>query len=179
MRFLLFALLFGLSSGVLIAQEELTEKQMIPVRVLMPTNSEIKGDALTILYNRLNQAVALNGLGSSTNESRFIIVPSITVVSKSATSSIPVQFLAEVEISLYFVDNVNKVILAQEVITKKAMDNNDSAAVSKAIKSVQARDPKLKKLINIGKNNAVQYYSALESMEEQADGQPDVNWIFE
>ena len=95
-RFLLFALILVLPSFGLIAQEELTETQMIPVRVIMPTSNDVKGDAMTILYNRLNQAVTLNGLGSSTNESRFLIVPSVTVVSKSATSSIPAQFLAEV-----------------------------------------------------------------------------------
>lgn len=179
-RFLLFAFLLALPSFGLNAQEELTETQMIPVRVIMPTSNDVKGDAMTILYNRLNQAVTLNGLGSSTNESRFLIVPSVTVVSKSATSSIPAQFLAEVEISLYFVDNVNKVILAQEIITKKAMDNNDSAAVSKAVKSVQARDPKLKKLISLGKSHAVQYYKALESEEQQeTEEQPDIKWIFE
>ena len=45
------------------AQKEMTFDEMIPVRVLMPVNKDIKGDALTVLYNRLNQAVTLNGLG--------------------------------------------------------------------------------------------------------------------
>ena len=93
-KLFLLAALVMLSGSMLKAQSEMTFEQMIPVRVLMPINKEIKGDALTVLYNRLNQAVTLNGLGSSTNESRFLIVTSVTVLSKNATNSIPPQFMA-------------------------------------------------------------------------------------
>jgi len=160
------------------AQNDMSFEQMIPVRVLMPVNKEIKSDALTVLYNRLNQAVTLNGLGSTTNDSRFLIVSSVTVLSKDATASVPVQYMAEVEVSVYFVDNVTKVILSQEMITKKGLDSTDELAVSKAIKQIQARDPKLKKLIKIGKERAIQYYQATEGQEENAED-PDVSWIFE
>ena len=176
---LLLAMLVLVSGALLKAQSEMTMEQMIPVRVMMPVNKEIKGDALTVLYNRVNQAVTLNGLGSSTNESRFLIVTSVTVLSKNATTSIPPQFMAEVEVAFYFVDNINKVILAQEMITKKAMDDNDNKAVAKAIKSIQARDPKLKKLINIGKTRAIEYYKAIEETESSEESTPDVSWIFE
>lgn len=178
-KFLILAAICAIS-GLLSAQDEMSFEQMIPVRVLMPKNDQVKGDALTVLYNNVNQAVTLNGLGSSTNESRFIIVTSVTILSKNVTTSIPPQYMAEVEVAFYFVDNINKVILAQEMITKKAMDDNDNRAVAKAIKSIKARDPKLKKLINIGKKRAVEYYKAIdetESSEENAE--PNVSWIFE
>ena len=176
---LLLAVLVLISGSLLKAQSEMTLEQMIPVRVLMPINKDIKGDALTILYNNINQAVLLNGLGSSTNESRFIIVTSVTVLSKNATASIPPQFMAEVEVAFYFVDNVNKVILAQEMITKKGMDDNDNKAVAKAIKQIKARDPKLKKLITLGKSRAVEYYKAIDETESSENAAPDVSWIFE
>ena len=176
---LLLAVLVMISGTLLKAQSEMTFEQMIPVRVMMPVNKQIKGDALTVLYNRVNQAVTLNGLGSSTNESRFLIVTSVTVLSKNVTTSIPPQFMAEVEIAFYFVDNINKVILSQEMITKKGMDNDENKAVAKAIKSIQARDPKLKKLITIGKTRAVEYYKAIDETESSEESTPDVSWIFE
>ena len=176
---LLLAVLVMISGTLLKAQSEMTFEQMIPVRVIMPVNKQIKGDALTVLYNRVNQAVTLNGLGSSTNESRFLIVTSVTVLSKNVTTSIPPQFMAEVEIAFYFVDNINKVILSQEMITKKGMDNDENKAVAKAIKSIQARDPKLKKLITIGKTRAVEYYKAIDETESSEESTPDVSWIFE
>lgn len=180
-RFLLAALLLTISGSMLKAQEEMTFKEMIPVRVLMPINDEIKGDALTVLYNRLNQAVTLNGLGASTNDSRFLIVSSVTVLSKNVTTSIPPQHVAEVEVAVYFVDNENKVILSQEIINKNGMADNDAAALSKAIKSIQARDRKLKKLITVGKDRAVEYYRALGGFDSSTTGgpNPDVSWIFE
>lgn len=176
-KLLIIAALVMLTSFTVKAQE-MTFEQMMPVRVLMPVNKEVKGDAITVLYNRLNQAVTLNGLGSTTNDSRFIIVSSVTVLSKEATASVPVQYMAEVEVAVYFVDNVTKVILSQEMITKKGLDSTDDLAVSKAIKQIQARDPKLKKLIKIGKDRAIQYYQATEGQEE-SEGDPDVSWIFE
>lgn len=176
-KLLIIAALVMLTSFTVKAQE-MTFEQMMPVRVLMPVNKEVKGDALTVLYNRLNQAVTLNGLGSTTNASRFLIVSSVTVLSKEATASVPVQYMAEVEVAVYFVDNVTKVILSQEMITKKGLDSTDDLAVSKAIKQIQARDPKLKKLIKIGKDRAIQYYQAIEGQEE-SEGDPDVSWIFE
>lgn len=179
-KILLIALLVMISNSMLKAQTEMSFDQMMPVRVLMPVNNEVKGDALTVLYNRVNQAVSLNGLGSSVNESRFIIVTSITVLSKNVTSSIPPQYMAEVEVAFYFVDNVQKIILSQEMITKKGMDNNDNKAVAKAIKQIQARDPKLKKLITIGKQRALEYYSTLESTNSKDEKEdPDVSWILE
>lgn len=176
-KLLIIAALVMLTSFTVKAQE-MSFEQMMPVRVLMPVNKEVKGDALTVLYNRLNQAVTLNGLGSTTNDSRFLIVSSVTVLSKEATASVPVQYMAEVEVAVYFVDNVTKVILSQEMITKKGLDSTDDLAVNKAIKQIQARDPKLKKLIKIGKDRAIQYYQATEGQEE-SEGDPDVSWIFE
>lgn len=178
-KFLMLAALFAIS-GLLCAQQDMSFEQMIPVRVLMPKNNEVKGDALTVLYNRVNQAVTLNGLGSSTDESRFLIVTSVTILSKNVTTSIPPQYMAEVEVAFYFVDNINKVILSQEMITKKGMDDNDNKAIAKAIKSIQARDPKLKKLINIGKKRTMEYYKTLDALESsEEDAEPNVSWIFE
>ena len=178
-RLLLLALLVMVTGMIVKAQEEMSQEEMIPVRVIMPINKDVKGDALTVLNNHVNQAVTLNGLGSSSNESRFLIVTSVTILSKSATASIPPQFMAEVEASFYFVDNIKKVILAQEIITKKAMDVNDDKAVAKAIKSIQARDPKLKKLITIGKQRAIEYYKAAEKNDSEKATDPDVSWVLE
>ena len=66
------------------------------------------------------------------------------------------------------------------MITKKGMDNNEDKAVAKAIKMIQARDPKLKKLIIIGKERAIEYYKAIDESESQEEaGEPDVSWIME
>lgn len=176
-KLLIIAALVMFAGMTVNAQKDMAFEEMIPVRVLMPVNKDIKGDALTVLYNRLNQAVTLNGLGSSTNENRFLIVTSVTVLSNEATASVPVQYMAEVEVALYFVDNVTKVILSQEMITKKGMDSTDDKAIGKALQQIQARDPKLKKLIKIGKDRAIQYYKATEATEESA-GDPDVSWVF-
>lgn len=178
LKVLILAMLVMLASLAVNAQDDKSSEQNMSVRVLMPVNKNVKDEALTVLNNRLNQAVTLNGMGSSTNENRFLIVSSVTVLSNEATASVPPQYMAEVEVAVFFVDNINKTILSQETITKKGLDSSNDKAVSKAIQQIQARDPKLKKLIKIGKDKALQDYQATEGKEEQA-GDPDVSWIFE
>ena len=72
----------------------------------------------------------------------------------------PVQYVAEIEISLFLVDNSRKLMIAQEILTRKGVADNENSAVSEAIKGLKGRDPKLKKLIVNGKNKIIDYYNS-------------------
>lgn len=128
----------------------------IAIKVEVPQNLSIKTDATNILFNRLNQAVALNGLGASSG--KFLLVPRVSVLSKDVTSSIPQQFIVELEISMFIVDASRKTILQQESIVVKGIADNDEKAILKAIGNIQARNPKIKNLIVRGKTKIVEYY---------------------
>ncbi len=129
------------------------------IRVLPVSNKNIGDNAASMLYNRLNQAVSLNGLASTDNSNKFLLVPSVTVVSIEPTATAPVQYVAEIEISLFLVDNDRKMLMSQEILTKKGVAENENKAVAEAVNAVKSRDPRLKKLIVIGKNRIVEYYN--------------------
>ena len=42
------------------------------IRVLYPSNDNISEEASSVLYNRLNQAVTLNGIASTDNSNFFL-----------------------------------------------------------------------------------------------------------
>ncbi len=128
------------------------------IRVLPVSTDNITEDAAMMLYNRLNQAVSLNGIGSTDNSNKFLLVPSITVLSIEPTTTVPINYVAEVEISCFIVDNSRKLLLSQEIMTKKGVADNENKAVTEAIKSIKSRDPKLKKMIVNAKNRIVEYY---------------------
>lgn len=130
------------------------------VRVLPVSASNITDAAAEMLYNRLNQAVSLNGMASTDNSNKFLLIPTVTVVSIEPTAMFPVRFVAEVEIALSLVDNSRRLLISQEILTKKGVAENEKKAVGEAIKSIKARDSKLKKFIVNGKKEILGYYNA-------------------
>ena len=129
------------------------------IRVMYPSNDKISDEASSVLYNRLNQAVTLNGIGSTDNSNKFLLVPSVTVLSIEPTTTAPINYVAEVEVAMFVVDNSKKLLMSQETIVKKGVADNERKAVVEAMKSIKARDPKLKKMITIGKDRIIEYYN--------------------
>ena len=129
------------------------------IRVLPVSTDIIGNNAAEMLYNRLNQAVSLNGMASTDNSNKFLLIPSVTVMSVEPTTTTPVQYVAEIEISLSLVDNSRKLLISQEILTRKGVADNESGAVTESIKSLKGRDPKLKKLIVNAKNEIIEYYN--------------------
>ena len=129
------------------------------INVVSSSLSNIDTKAANMLYDRLNQMVTLNGIASTDNSNKFLLVPYVTVVSIEPTATVPVNYVAELEVSLYLVDNSKKIIMSQEMLTKKGVADNENKAVLEAIKSIKARDPKLKKMIVNGKNRIIDVYN--------------------
>lgn len=129
------------------------------INVVSSSLSNIDAKAANMLYDRLNQMVSLNGIASTDNSNKFLLVPYVTVVSIEPTTTTPVNYVAELEVSLYLVDNSKKIIMSQEMLTKKGVADNENKAVLEAIKSIKARDPKLKKMIVNGKNRIIDVYN--------------------
>ena len=144
-------MLFLLSTSCLVESQNL--------RVLLPSTSNISNDAALTLYNRLNQSVSLNGIASTDDSNKFLLIPSVVVASIEATATAPINYVAELEITIYIVDNSRKLLFAQETLIKKGTGENETKAVMEAVKSLKARDPKLKKIITVAKNKIVEYYN--------------------
>lgn len=130
------------------------------IRVLPVSTDNIGNNAAEMLHDRLNKAVSLNGMASTDNSNKFLLIPSVTVTSVEPTTTTPVQYVAEIEISLSLVDNSRKLLISQEILTRKGVADNESGAVTESIKSLKGRDPKLKKLIVNAKNEIIEYYNA-------------------
>lgn len=129
------------------------------IRVLPVSTDNIGNNAAEMLHDRLNQAVSLNGMASTDNSNKFLLIPSVTVTSVEPTTTTPVQYVAEIEISLSLIDNSRKLLISQEILTRKGVADNESGAVTESIKSLKGRDPKLKKLIVNAKNEIIEYYN--------------------
>lgn len=133
--------------------------EKIAIKVMPLESNIVESNAAATLYNRLNQAVALNGLGSTSKSNKFLLVPSVTLVDSQKSATIPPQYIVEVEINVFFVDNDKQLLMAQESVTKKGVGETEQKAIKKAVTSLAARDPKLKKVIAVGKERIMDYYN--------------------
>jgi len=152
---LVLALALILSTEIC-AQDKNKNAGRIAIQVEMPKNLSVSNDASLILFNRLTQAVALNGYGSTS--SKFLMVPIVTLISKDITTNIPQQVVVDLELSLFIVDNSTRTILQQESINLKGIAESEQKAILKAISNLKARHPKLKNAIVRGKEKIVAYY---------------------
>ena len=127
----------------------------------------------------LTQAVILNGIVSAT--SRFVLVTSIRELSSRVTPSTPPQYVTELEVNCYIADQTEKIILQQTTFNVKGVARSTAKTYLNAIGMIQARNPKLKTLINKGKEKIIAYYQTLdeESPERANTGtkEPDTEWI--
>lgn len=174
----IFALLSSLFlSASVFGQNE----QNIRLTVLEPVSETIDATALSALYNNLNQAVSLNEMNSYDVHNRFLMYSEVSVVDTQKSTTVPAVYIAQIEVTVYFLDNEKKTILAQETLSAKGTASVEDKAVMKAVRSIKARDSKLKKVINIGRNKAAEILASETEYNDAPDvddnGTPDVSWM--
>lgn len=156
-------------------------EQNIRLTVLEPVSETIDATALSALYTNLNQAVSLNEMNSYDSRNRFLMYSEVSVVDTQKSTTVPAVYIAQIEVTVYFLDNEQKKILAQETLSAKGTAAVEDKAITKAVRSIKARDSKLKKVINIGRNKAVEILASEndndDSIKADDNNVPDVSWM--
>ena len=130
------------------------------ISVLKPSTENISEEVSVLLHNRLTQAVTLNGMASTDDSNSFLLIPVVTVVSIEPTTMPPIRYIAEVEVLLCLFNNNREWLVSSEILTKKGVGSTETKAIQEAIRSIKARDSKLKKFIVNGKKKIVEYNNA-------------------
>lgn len=131
------------------SSENPAEKAEIYLQVLRPAGLEIFPEGTEIVWEQLKEAVVLNEIQSNT--SPFAVESHIRLLSCQATPSVPVQWIAEVEITCSVTDRIRGRILQQTSFYPKGISSDKKKAILTALKQIKARHPQLKKLILEGK----------------------------
>ena len=154
---LLLNLLFLLSTYTVFAQDVKNEPANISIGVYIPDSGSGIPSGSTILFaNRLTQAITLNGIGSLST--RFVIIPSATILSSNSTLSAPIQYVCKVEVTIALLDVVEKLILSQCSLQLTGVDNSYEMAMNQAFNKFNSRSPELKRLISQGKDKITSYF---------------------
>lgn len=157
MKNLLYSLLF-ISSLPLSAQE--INYDGIFIGSYVPSQIEnIPQSAKKMLANKLKQIVTAKGISDNSYNSRFIITPNITVITKDVVPSAPPKVALNLEVTFYIGDGIDGIMYTSETVSAKGVGTNENKAYISAVRQIRPKSPLLQDFVKNGKKRIIEYYN--------------------
>lgn len=109
------------------------------------------------LLHKLNQMALQNGLAAQ--DGNFVLTASVSVIGREEVPTAPPQLAIKAEVMLYVVNLLDDIVVAENSITVRGVDTNESKAYNRAINQINPRSPQVQEFVAQAKANIVQYYS--------------------
>ncbi|NOY48649.1 MAG: hypothetical protein GXO84_10755 [Chlorobi bacterium] len=152
-------LLMLFSSISLIAQKDINNDG-INLGAYIPEQIEtIPSYARSMLQNKLNQIITKNGISDNGYNSRFIITPNITVLSKNITATAPPKVALNLEVTFYIGDGIAGKLFSSETVQIKGVGTNETKAYMAALRQIKPKNALIQDLISKGKERIIEYYN--------------------
>lgn len=153
----LITLIVCFASTILVAQDNNYE---ISLASYVPNQIEnVPDSAKSMLNNKLNQVITSNGISNNIGNSRFIITPNITVMSKDVIGSAPSKVALNLEMTLYIGDGFAGNLFATKSFQLKGVGTNETKAYMQAIKQLKPSNKNVQDFIANGKAKILDYYN--------------------
>ena len=157
MKNIIYILLF-ISTGI-VAQET-TNDNGILLGAYIPTQAEgIPASAKKMFVNKLGQIITKNGISDNVYNSRFILVPNVTVLSKNVTATAPPKVAINLGVTLYIGDGVAGNLFESEYFELKVVGTNETKAYISALKRLSPKNTAVQDFITRGKQKIINYYN--------------------
>lgn len=133
----------------------------IPISAYVPKEfGDLTPTAQEALKSRLERIVTKAGLGGSSYSNRFIITAKIVELEKEVSSTTPVIYFYNLEITLLIGDAVEGTLFSTQVIECKGSGNSETKAYLDAIKKIKDQDPKYTAFIEKAKTKIIEYFNS-------------------
>lgn len=161
----------------------LNDKERVCITPFIDPDMDIPASAQKILLDRMTKAILKNGLSSSESE-RFIMTAFVRQLGVETTTTAPVMYVVELEANFYIGDGLDGTLFSQGSINVKGADDSEDKAFLSAIKKIKVNDPVFKRMIEIAKENIVNYYNTkcsfiIKEAQQKAENQQYDEAIFE
>ena len=137
--------------------DDLSRLKLAPV--ILPQASAIPSEANALLIDKMNQIVSSNGLTANANNSRFIITPNISVLSKEIIGGAPILYSIKIQVSFYVGDGNSGTKFSSAAIESIGTGTSENKAYIQAFNKINTSDTKIVEAINIGKLKIIEYYT--------------------
>jgi len=112
------------------------------------------------LQSKMAQILTANGIAGSTNyNSRFIITPNISVLSKDVVAGAPPKVALVIEVAFYVGDGVSGTKFGSTAINVKGVGRNENKAYLSAFKNIRSNNTEIKNLISKAKERILAFYN--------------------
>jgi len=133
----------------------------IPISAYVPKElGDLTPTAQAALKTRLERIVTKAGLGGSSYSNRFIMTAKIVELDKEVSSTTPVIYFYNLEITLIIGDAIEGTQFSTQVIESKGSGNSQTKAYLDAIKKIKDQDPKYTAFIDKAKTKIIEYFNA-------------------
>ncbi len=139
----------------------LDDRSRIIISTYLPPNTDNNStESTNLLKNKLDKIVTSNGIGGSSNSSRFIITSNIVVLNKEITPSAPPQHLLELEISFFIGDAVTGTKYSSVSKNIVGIGPSEIKAYLNAVNQIKPTDKIFVEFIKLGKDRIIEYYNS-------------------
>lgn len=142
----------------------------ITISPYIPEDTELDATATRLLKTKLSQIVTTNEAVGGFDR-RFVIVPSVNVLSETETSTIPQKTSIKVCITFFVGDGVAGALFNSSNIEVTGVGDGHADALYSAIRKVNAKGDGLQTLITEAKGRIVEYYNTTApTLIKEAEG---------
>jgi hypothetical protein len=114
--------------------------------------------ARQILETKLGQMVTKNGVSDISYNSRFIITPNVTVMSKDIIGTAPPKIALNLDVTLYIGDGLNGSLYASKSFNVKGVGSNETKAYIAAIKNLKTNSNSVQNFVTEGKQKIIDFF---------------------
>tara|TARA_B110001452_G_scaffold230061_1_gene206232 strand:+ start:2611 stop:3828 length:1218 start_codon:yes stop_codon:yes gene_type:complete len=138
---------------------KLDDTERIIIGKSIPENLNIGNSSKRILDNKLNRIITRHGIGSSDPSQRFIIFPSISVITKDITQTQPQMVAMNLEISLTIGDGITGDRYSSCNFILKGAGTNEEKAYISALKRISENSEEISLMFEESKVKIIEYYN--------------------
>ncbi|WP_347374260.1 hypothetical protein [Aequorivita sp. Q41] len=132
--------------------------------------AQVPASARQILETKLGQMVTKNGISDVSYNSRFIITPNVSVMSKDVLAAAPPKVVLNLDITLYIGDGVNGTLYTSKSFNVKGVGSNETKAYIAAIKNMKTNSQDVQTFVTEGKKKIIDFFNSnCELIQKEAN----------
>ncbi|WP_051285465.1 hypothetical protein [Aequorivita capsosiphonis] len=120
---------------------------------------QVPAAARQILETKLGQMVTKNGISDVSYNSRFIITPNVSVMSKDVIGSAPPKIALNLDVTLYIGDGLNGTLYTSKSFNVKGVGSNETKAYIAAIKNMKTNSENVQVFVTEGKQKIIDFFN--------------------
>ena len=151
---------------------DLSTKLSIKLTPFVPVYEGIGASGSKLLKDRLNAAITKIGFGGEGSNPRFIVGPSINIVSQNVTSTAPTKYANTYEINFMVVDVISETVFNTYTSEFKGVGDSPEKAFISGIRNVDFKNQQFMDFLLMSEKKIVEYFeNNCESLLSEADAE--------